>query len=86
MQGDLEQVPNAAISRAFQNEMFEACEKRLIEMVARGEPLSAVLTALCGLFEELYAGSVTSVLLADSRSERSGTGLDRHFRPESFEV
>jgi PAS domain S-box-containing protein len=40
-------------------------EKRLLEMIARGNPLSTILDALCRLVEELSKGSLASILLLD---------------------
>ena len=49
-------------------------EKRLLEMVARGDALAPILDALCGLVEELLSGSLVSILLvsADGKSLRHG--------------
>jgi PAS domain S-box-containing protein len=46
-------------------EMLLAGEKRLLEMVARGDPLALILDALCRLAEELSTGSLSSILLLD---------------------
>jgi PAS domain S-box-containing protein len=42
-----------------------AGEKHLLEMIARGDSLAAILDALCRLVEELAAGSLASMLLLD---------------------
>jgi len=42
-----------------------AGEKRLLEMVAKGDPLASVLEALCQLVEETARGSLCSILLID---------------------
>jgi PAS domain S-box-containing protein len=49
-------------------------EKRLLEMIAKGEPLLQTLDALCRLVEETAMGSLCSVLLVDpnGRQLRSG--------------
>jgi PAS domain S-box-containing protein len=47
-----------------------AGEKRLLEMIARGEPRGFVLDALCRLVEELAGGSLSSILLLDSTTKR----------------
>jgi PAS domain S-box-containing protein len=44
-------------------------EKRLLEMIATGEPLGATLNALCRLVEEEFRGPLVSILLADARGE-----------------
>src|SRR3989449_8490097 len=46
-------------------EALLAGEKRLLEMVARSNPLSTILEALCRLVEELSEGSLASILLLD---------------------
>ena len=45
-------------------------EKRLLEMIARGNPLSTILDALCRLVEELSKGSLASILLLDPDGHR----------------
>src|SRR5258705_5995796 len=45
-------------------------EKRLLEMIAKGNPLSTILDALCRLVEELSKGSLCSVLLLDPDCQR----------------
>src|SRR5712671_3506643 len=42
-----------------------AGEKRLLEMIARGDSRTAILDALCRLVEELASGSLSSILLLD---------------------
>ncbi|HEX9431556.1 MAG TPA: PAS domain S-box protein [Burkholderiales bacterium] len=42
-----------------------AGEKRLLEMIARGDSRAAILDALCRLVEELASGSLCSILLFD---------------------
>jgi len=51
-----------------------AGEKRLLEMVAKGNPLPALLDALCRLVEELSPDSLCSILLLDSNSGRLWNG------------
>jgi signal transduction histidine kinase len=46
-------------------EMLLAGEKRLLEMIARGDSRAPILDALCRLAEELASGSLSSVLLLD---------------------
>src|SRR5258705_7208538 len=45
-------------------------EKRLLEMIAKGNPLSTILDALCRLVEELSEGSLASILLLDPDGQR----------------
>lgn len=51
-------------------EILLAREKRLLEMIARGEPLGIILDALCRLVEELASGSLSSILLLDLNTNR----------------
>ena len=50
--------------------MLLAAEKRLLEMIARGDSLALILDALCRLVEELTAGSLSSILLLDPNTNR----------------
>ncbi len=43
-----------------------AGEKRLLEMVAKGDPLASVLETLCRIVEATASGSLCSILLVDS--------------------
>ncbi|MGP8198054.1 MAG: PAS domain S-box protein [Limisphaerales bacterium] len=47
-----------------------AGEKRVLEMIATGNPLPALLEALCRLVEELSSGCLCSLLLLDPNSNR----------------
>lgn len=52
-------------------ERLLAGERRLLELVAKGEPLSAALTELCLLVEDLCAGCIScSILLLDPETDR----------------
>jgi PAS domain S-box-containing protein len=51
-------------------EVVLAGEKRLLEMVARGESRASILDALCRLVEELASGSLSSILLLDPNAKR----------------
>src|SRR6266852_2679017 len=51
-------------------EMLLGGEKRLLEMIARGESRTLILDALCRLFEELASGALTSILLLDPKASR----------------
>ena len=55
----------ADVTATRQAGMLLAGEKRLLEMIAKGDSLSLVLAELCRLFEELCAGSFSSILLLD---------------------
>jgi PAS domain S-box-containing protein len=61
---------NTDIEDLKQAEALLAGEKRLLEMIARGESLPAILDALCRTVEELAGGSLASILLLDSDSKR----------------
>ena len=58
-------------------EMLLAGEKRLLEMVARGDSLPLILDALCRLVEELASGALSSILLL----EPNGTQLRHRSAP-----
>jgi PAS domain S-box-containing protein len=47
-----------------------AGEKRLLEMIARGDSRALILDALCRHFEELSGGSLCSILLLDPHARR----------------
>jgi signal transduction histidine kinase len=53
------------VTAAKQDELLLAGEKRLLEMIARGESRTVILDALCRLVEELASGSLSSILLFD---------------------
>src|SRR5437016_547399 len=50
--------------------MLLAGEKRLLEMIARAEPLALILDALCRLVEELAQGCQCSILLLDPKTRQ----------------
>src|SRR6267143_3887920 len=52
------------------DEMLLAGERRLLEMIARGDSRALILDALCRLVEDLAAGSLSSILLLDPNSNR----------------
>ncbi len=47
-----------------------AGEKRLLEMIARGDSRALVLEGACRVFEELASGSLSSILLLDPKTNR----------------
>ena len=51
-------------------EALLAGEKRLLEMVARGDSLTLILDALCRLVEELASGALSSILLLEPNGNR----------------
>ena len=51
-------------------EILLAGEKRLLEMIARGDSRALILDALCRLVEELASGSLSSILLLDRNANR----------------
>jgi signal transduction histidine kinase/HAMP domain-containing protein len=53
-------------------ESLLAGEKRILEMVAKGDSLSQILDSLCRLAEELASGVLPSVLLVDGDRLRHG--------------
>src|SRR6058998_1719091 len=53
-----------------QGEALLAGENRLLEMVAKGEPLPSILDGICRLVEEISSGSLCSILLLDPNGDR----------------
>jgi PAS domain S-box-containing protein len=53
------------ITARKRTEALLAGEKRLLEMVARGDSLTLILDALCRLVEELAGGALSSILLLE---------------------
>jgi PAS domain S-box-containing protein len=53
-------------------ESLLAAEKRILEMVAKGDPLAAIFDSLCRLVEERAKGALASVLLLDGDRLRHG--------------
>jgi hypothetical protein len=51
-------------------EAMLAGEKRVLEMIANGNPLPSLLDALCRLVEELSSGCLCSILLLDASGSR----------------
>ena len=51
-----------------------AGEKRLLEMIAGGQPLPSILEALCLIVEEICCGSLCSILFLDGKGERLWEG------------
>ena len=51
-------------------EMLLGGEKRLLEMIARGDSRALILEALCRLVEELASGCLSSILLLDPNTKR----------------
>src|ERR1044072_1008516 len=62
------------ISKRKQGEALLAGEKRLLEMVAKGDSLSSILDSICRLVEELCSGCLCSILLLDSSGKRLWQG------------
>jgi signal transduction histidine kinase len=58
------------VTERKQGELLLAGEKRLLEMIARGESRTVILDALCRLVEELASGSLSSILLFDPHASR----------------
>ena len=52
------------------SEMLLTGEKRLLEMIAKGDSRALILDAVCRLFEELSSGSLSSILLLDPSANR----------------
>ena len=70
--GDLVEFVGSAtdITERKRAEMLLGGEKRLLEMIARGEARAVILDALCHLVEELNSGSLSSILLLDPKASQ----------------
>lgn len=51
-------------------EAFLAGERRILEMIAKGESLVPILDAMCRLVEEMSSGSLATILLLDADGKR----------------
>ena len=58
------------VTATWQAGVLLAGEKRLLEMIAKGDLLATILTELCRLFEELCSGSLSSILLLDAETRQ----------------
>jgi PAS domain S-box-containing protein len=67
-------------------EMLLTGEKRLLEMVARGDSRALILDAFCRLFEELSSGSLSSILLLDANTSRLRHGAAPNLPAEYTEA
>ena len=63
---------NHDITERKRAEALLAGEKRILEMVAKGEPLAQMLDSLCRLVEEQASGVLASILLVDGDHLRHG--------------
>jgi PAS domain S-box-containing protein len=61
---------NVDVTERKRAEMLLGGEKRLLEMIARGDPRALILDALCRLVEELASGAWSSILLLDRKANR----------------
>ena len=70
--GELVEVvgTNVDVTDRKRAEALLAGEKRLLEMIARGDALALILEAVCRLVEELVTGSLSSILLLDPNGSR----------------
>ena len=70
--GELVEVvgTNVDVTESKRAEILLAGEKRLLEMIARGDSRALILDALCRLVEELASGSLSSILLLDPNTNR----------------
>jgi hypothetical protein len=67
-----EQTPEAPAPPQAAPEGLLAGEKRILEMVAKGQPLSQILDDLCRFVESPTAGMRASILLLDGNRLRHG--------------
>jgi PAS domain S-box-containing protein len=74
---------NTDIQDRKRAEALLAGEKRLLEMIAKGNSLAVILDGLCRLVEELSSGSLASILLLDASDNRlrhgAAPGLPRSY-------
>ena len=70
--GELVEVvgTNVDVTDRKRAEMLLGGEKRLLEMIARGDSRAHILDALCRLVEELASGSLSSILLLDPKANQ----------------
>jgi PAS domain S-box-containing protein len=71
---------NTDIDDRKQAEMLLAGEKRLLEMVAGGAPLTSILDAFCLLVEAIVQGCLCSILLVDPRRSHLHSVTSAHLR------
>jgi PAS domain S-box-containing protein len=69
------------ISARKQAEALFAGEKRLLEVIAAGGPLSTTLDALCRLAEDVDRGSLVSILLLDRKAKQLHHGAGPSLPP-----
>jgi PAS domain S-box-containing protein len=67
-------------------EMLLGGEKRVFEMIARGESRALILDTLCRLIEELASGCFSSILLLDPNTSRLRLGAAPSLPPECAEA
>ncbi len=63
-------ISSRDVTETARTKALLAGERHLLEMVARGQPLGDILTALCRLSEDLCSRSITSILLLDPGTRR----------------
>jgi signal transduction histidine kinase len=70
--GELVEVvgTNVDVTDRKRAEMLLGGEKRLLEMIARGDSRTHILDALCRLVEELASGALSSILLLDPKTNQ----------------
>jgi PAS domain S-box-containing protein len=70
--GDLVEYVGTVIDITEQKraQVLLAGENRLLEMIARGDSRALILDAICRLVEELVGGSLSSILLLDSKTNQ----------------
>jgi PAS domain S-box-containing protein len=70
--GELVEVvgTNVDVTDRKRAEMLLGGEKRLLEMIARGDSRARILDSLCRLVEELASGSLSSILLLDPKTNQ----------------
>ena len=67
-QSELEEC-RLRMRQAEKAEEFLAGEKRILEMIAKGDSLVPILEAMCRLAEEMSRGTLATILLLDSEGK-----------------
>src|SRR3984893_12244177 len=59
-----------------------AAEKKILELITGDNSLATILDALCRLVEEMYGGSLCTILFLDAHGERLRKGIAPSFPPD----
>jgi PAS domain S-box-containing protein len=59
-----------------------AAEKKILELITRNNSLATILDTLCRLVEEIFSGSLCTILFLDADGERLRKGVAPNFPPD----